>query len=856
MATFTITANTNWHSLTGRAGNDTYTLATNPNITLTLDGDTRYGPNTTAATGSIGVYNGNVVGGRMVVDGRNVRLIPYNSGSGNVPAADAVISQGGVTGKLLGVWSAINTTPTAAGAAMPATGFIKVRQKAGGNYAAGALTGVGATATGADVVGWIEVVYQDTFQPTVTSPNAGIELRGEWFEVGVTSGVRNQVLQAPASLPNTYYPGVWIETAAGSGVFDFWPSAATVTAVPTDARGQLVWCGSQGQIRIGNHGAGDAGVLPSAGLRVVVGNVITLNTNTTVGIANNKSPADDVRAQMSGNGTQYFVVEKVTFNTRLHGIQGLGSANAITGYASYIAGLDTLYVSSLIAWPCSKIGVGPSGLRTGVQAFGVANMVDAHTIDDVTVCAISGAANGIMVAFNNCMNGTYNRWKCTMMARTATNAGLIYGVLITASTCTFNDPICIGGSFTIFEGSTVNNLKYADKFFGTQDGVNPLSAVTVSVGSTLNGMSWLIADANTCHPFTTLLTIGQGSKTYNIGTPAAPLDLGSVNATNTVLSRASGIGPLAGRAARMTVRRVYTTAQRGASYTISGTSKNANFENIGFIKDGNYAISGINVVLRGMQFNALPTFPGRSSYQQFFLDAFYSDTQGLIDLYWAEPTTELPGANSFAKTSGVYLAQAGNGAVITTSSDHAEWTTHFFLGHTGFRNVTQATALNAVAHLGEYDIDKGGGFTGTYKTINAANLSAETGIDPAIGFRLKIRVSGLTSNTTNIADIRLFTTTTATERYRQYPLQPSTVTINGLVTGSRVKAYRVDTGAVIATGPEVAGVFEFVSDYVGQIAIEARKASAAPYYQPWLTLTTLSADSAVTLTAVQPRDDL
>lgn len=112
-------------------------------------------------------------GGLIIFDASNVRLIPYDTGAGNVPAADTIISQGGITSKLLGVWSAINSAPTAAGSPMPATGYIKVRQKAGGNYAAGALTGISANATGADVAGWIEICADQTGYISIWSNGSG-----------------------------------------------------------------------------------------------------------------------------------------------------------------------------------------------------------------------------------------------------------------------------------------------------------------------------------------------------------------------------------------------------------------------------------------------------------------------------------------------------------------------------------------------------------------------------------------------------------------------------------------------------------------------------------------------------------
>ncbi len=158
MAAFTVNANANWTdaAFVTRAGNDTYTLGAN--VTLTIDSDTRYGPNCSATTGNVSTPTFSAAGASGIYsDGSKVRLIPFNAGSGNVPAVGATISQGAVSAELLGVWAGLSGAPTAAGAAMPASGFIKVRNKAGGDFAAGALTGIGATSKRADIVGWIEV---------------------------------------------------------------------------------------------------------------------------------------------------------------------------------------------------------------------------------------------------------------------------------------------------------------------------------------------------------------------------------------------------------------------------------------------------------------------------------------------------------------------------------------------------------------------------------------------------------------------------------------------------------------------------------------------------------------------------
>ena len=135
MATITVSADTNWQDIATATGTgDTYNLNGG---TLTIDTDSRYCTNHTATSGEIGTitFTATAVAG-LTIDGTKVRIIPYDTGSGNVPAIGTTITEGGVSAYLLGVWQDFTHAPTAAGAAMPASGWIKVKNKTGGNYSA------------------------------------------------------------------------------------------------------------------------------------------------------------------------------------------------------------------------------------------------------------------------------------------------------------------------------------------------------------------------------------------------------------------------------------------------------------------------------------------------------------------------------------------------------------------------------------------------------------------------------------------------------------------------------------------------------------------------------------------------
>lgn len=220
----TITADTYLDGGTARTAGEAWTCNGGK---LTVRTDTRWHANAPASmTGSLGSITISAsLGGGVEFNATAVRWLPYDTGTGNVPAIGTTVSQGGVSGYLLGVWSGLTSAPTAVGAAMPASGFIKLREVTGGAFAAGALTGIGASATAADRTGWIEVVMDQAATITASRRGSGSVARGDWFYLDDTTGVVGQTLQTPTNGggANTFCPGVWVETAPGSDEYEFWP---------------------------------------------------------------------------------------------------------------------------------------------------------------------------------------------------------------------------------------------------------------------------------------------------------------------------------------------------------------------------------------------------------------------------------------------------------------------------------------------------------------------------------------------------------------------------------------------------------------------------------------------------------
>jgi len=220
--------------------NDDGTTSRTAGEVLTINGatftqrtDTRW--HATAPASMTGDYSdilpSATLGGKFVIDATSVRWLAYDTGSGNVPAIGTDITQAGVSSSyLLGVYASLTSAPTTVGNAMPASGFIKFRS-VNGTFAAGALTGIGASATGEDTTGWIEVVMDQASGTDINIPRLGeFESRGGWFYLDNTDATTAQVLQVPTNGggATTHCPGVWVETSAGS--------AATYSLSPTTSK--------------------------------------------------------------------------------------------------------------------------------------------------------------------------------------------------------------------------------------------------------------------------------------------------------------------------------------------------------------------------------------------------------------------------------------------------------------------------------------------------------------------------------------------------------------------------------------------------------------------------------------------
>ena len=781
---------------------DTYAVSAGSKLVVRTD--TYACTNHSVAFGSLDTVSFSGQGGELQFDPTYVRVIPYTGGSGNSPAFGATISQGGVSGVFLGAWTTWQVDNILPGAAIGATGFIKIGGKAGGNFAAGALTGITATASGPDVQGWIEVRGADT--ATITVPRIGkVSSVEAWFEVGTTNGTRGQILPCPTTGNVAgVLAGCWIETAAGSGVYERFNGAGSMVALstfPTDERGKVVWQ-TTGGIRIGNDGTNGVGYLPPTGCKVrIPATILTCCTRTA-----------------SGSGAR--VLPSATLTTRQEFVTtGAGDfdLNSVmcTWYANFTQAFrvklrnctfnDTL-VQSEIASPLDidNVIVGPTQAQLNL-ALNASSCFAGGLVKDSLFARFSLAASGAYVNSANYLTGVVFQ---NVRARTVTlrgNATTGTWTSTQAVNCKWNNCQNIGGRLFMLAAQSceVNDLAYADGLVATT-ATNPHYAVDILTGSngvTVKGGSSLANIANV-HPYNGWVA---STASYNIkmrlfGTAAAPYNCGSANQMGVLFN--SG-----GNNAEIKLQRCYATLTRVGTYVFVNSDDGVVVENIA----GDYAdtstVAALNATIKNAGLSAATT--GQVSvYGSHWLTRFTAATGGFAEITCNEPTAA--SAGQCQAVAGSPQFNSSGSVLLTKIGDEVIWEMPYFaVGYTAFSNVAPTVTgtnvtYSANARWGNHDlyfqVDTGAGYGGTWLNLTAAALIANT-FNSTTGFKLKIRaVCAVAAATNAITNMRVaLTSTTTDQQTKLYPLDTFTLSVTGLVSGSDVVIRSAGTSTILAS---------------------------------------------------------
>jgi len=777
---------------------DAYTISNES--TFVVRTDTYACANHSAAFGSLDnvAYSG--IGGEVIIDPTYVRCVAYTGGSGNSPAFGAAISQSGVSGVFLGVWANWQSEPITPGAAIPATGFMKIGGITGGSFAAGALTGISATCSGADVQSWIEVRGADT--ATINVPRVGkFSTVSAWFELGVTTGVRGQVLGCPTTATVAgIFPGVWVETSPASGVYEKFIGVGTQVAIathPTDARAKWVWQTTSG-ICIGSDGTNGVGYLPPAGCKVMIPAIIlTCCTRTAGGSGPRVLPSATLATRQE-------------FNTSASGAIDISGA-VMQWYANFSASYslvldscaisDTLTISNIatpavanncLVSPTQQQQNGALVASACAEGFSASNCVFARTV------AGSGSSAGSVTTSRNVSLSDSVFTLLTVRTSNLSNSLLLTSVTgATVENCT-----CIGARLAISSGRDIDviGFRHADGFGDTVT-TNSEFAIDLSGGVTgvlIDNPAVLVANAHAYYGWLNA-NASYDVTLINLGSFASPFDGGTVNPMGRVAS-------ISGSSSGIKIQRSYSVNMRLGFWSAVSNVRGVEVSNC----TGDFAASSpvlsAATIVRGLgEGNA--TTGQTAVYGSHWTSRFTSSTAGVFEILCNEPIAETVGQCLIS--AGAPKFNSSGSVLMTVAGQQIIWELPYFaLGHTALANSALSLTGTNTGNLSyEFQYDIGAGYNGTWLTANATNFAGVGAIDPAVGIKIKLRVTCVTANAANLlTNIRITTVTTSTAQSENlYPLDTITLTLTGLVSGSDVVVRAAGTGTILASVDSNAG---------------------------------------------------
>ena len=806
-----------------RTAGEAFTI--NSGAVFTIDSDTRDGKNAAASrAGSMSSFTMTAAsGGEVKIDGTQVWLIAYDGriGTPNVPALGTIIQgvTSGAYGELMNCTSAINAVPTAAGAAMPATGYFKLKSVTGTFEDNETLEIQGSTdlcvANGIGQRGWIEVVMDDAAGFTIGRAQK-LTVTGDWFESATTgSGSAHQQVQFPNYGGASFFlPGCWVDEAA-DGNWEFWPACITGTGtfwsashMGTDARSKFCECLGGGIIRFGGNGTTAWGKVPTSGAKFRIPNVF-LKSAATASRSSDSVPHATLASRPDFTTTNAGQID-------IDGAIGHWQINSSQAYSVRLHNLnlfDSLTITECAtALDLDGVGMGNYTIAQDAASFTLTSNFAGGTIQNCKfgrTGTIGSADYGTNVQYCNDLVFT----GCFFANRTfRTNAGAHPFYAAYCDGLIFNDCVNVGGSmyFLACTDTTVNDQQYADSHHTTSSSTTPPVGVIQLIGGTLDtvidGFNWYPSGAiANVHPDTAILYLNAayGVKARNIGAPGAALSAGSSNAMLYFCNDA-------GNSQRLQFQRIYFTLIATTFYNAVNSSKGVLIENCECNASvfKNLVSAALSQIVKNCAFAGIAPASTASIYGSSFYHHFTSTTAGRLGLKFSEPTAEYApyvttnfttsatGTSGFNSTQGLALVNSGDYAIF-------EWP-HAIIGVDSFQNSapTVTTSTNMTV---EYQIDTGSGYGGTWKTFNATNLSGET-VDETAGFRFKIKVSANATAAANLlTEVYALTSSNSTAQALQYPLDLATVTLTNLVSGSDIVIQPTGSDTVITSTDATAG---------------------------------------------------
>jgi hypothetical protein len=818
MANITVSTSSNFDDSGNLALLNGDNITINSGAVLTINSDVRWGQNA-AVVGDIDINEG-----ELIINATETWWVPFDASSGNVPVLGTqgtpdVTRGGSNVGEFLGVFTALGVAPSASGGAMPTSGFVKLRTKSTTladndvlTFAGGATITINS-ATGGQR-GWVHFVGEEgTATPngrTLVPALGKITTRGDWFELGTGSGSSGQTLQYFVA---DFCPAVQVETANGSGVFEWWgvcPAADfSASNIATDDRGRFFTCSAAGVI---TFGGATFGKLPPSGAKIRCPN-IHVSSSTSVNWAANTLNATTVNRYSFQSTGGLLDLEHIAFSG------SFGAVGAALLSAKYCTGFDATFNEGSSASSASTTNnkevyyeqCAASRLTVSAPHFSV-NYCQKVTFKDCCSFRSSGGLTGTF-AFS-----VGNSDQILIENPLLISNGIVVAFDVSYCTnITITNPIFVGlqtsslGVITGTRGLKITGLKFDAK---TAPAVVTVCQYLLSIANCtdvlIDGASYW--QSNVPPSFSIFLVNNQSSnvRIRNIGSRATPLNITGGRRLIQLQN-----------CSRLFLNRIY---QSGGNQLPDTAFLVSNCDEL-FVSDCgnavNYSDQSAFVVATNTTFyrrmaaggdkayTGAP-FTGRTATSFLSFGMHFQEQEVSATEVWltvncgTEKSASEFSVNAYTDDVGAIKRDGSNGLLLRNLNDQVTWTWNYWiLGLTGFANAAPTlSGTNTGNFTFQYDLDKGTGFSGTYKTLNAGNLSAETGILPQ-GVKVKIRAICNTANTANLLRaVSIVGTTSSTDIVNNYyPYNEPQVSLTNMTTGSMAAIFRNSDGRLLEIKP-------------------------------------------------------
>jgi len=848
MADYTITTDTNLDTFTTPASPTTVdNFLIKSGATLTVNSDNIYGQYAHVPT--MQVYSGN-----LLVDGRDVWLVPFDASSGNVPAlgtvnTDDVQILSTDVGEFLAIYSALGTVPLTAGAALPSSGYVKLRKKTGTiadndvlTFTNNSATVTVNSATGGQR-GWIEY---SQFSLTAEGAGSGeISILGDWFELGVSDGTSGQTFQY---FQNYEIGAIQVETGSGTNVYEWYGNVrnstrfSDTTIFDASDRAKVFYCTDAGVITFGGN---TYGKLPPNGARIRVPNVVAIRRDRTTGY-----PYTTTRTNAAGYNTfsEYseLTADKVSFVrpsfTGGYSISGITTITNSSFSDNFIARVFDQVSLTNVCWACvwvERNGAGtPSPLASSSQHNDPIELetiktfnVNGFYVRDTTNTGFSPAFFNI----SNSSNGTCSNVDLYFASSLVGGAEFNWLQIIGSNKISFTDNQ-IGHNL-----ATTNAIRALPKvkIIASKDisFTNTLLRSNLSVNATksstgggfeIQGSENVVIDNPTLYPgrvgdIVDLKTTPSTSVSVrNMGTKTTPLN--NVNTTSFATNEVYRIVDGNNRVNNLSLSNIYvsdsissTASNNYNAYILAGAEPRSYFNEVGNNIGLAQYTSSANQVLR--RITRVPP-QGNQAWEQFtkgipFFEVVESSTS--TDVLSAPDTVSICfGFANVPDVTNIYYQKmkrirTNNGNVFETIPKAAMFFTdvgdylicepdYNFKGITGLVTLTKTaptttnqamSAYNANYIKFYYDLDRGQGYTGTFTEATNTNLQAETNL-PAEGLKIRLKAECVIAPSANMKDTNYIS-------FMALECTTNTTAFNNNSYGSNITIYRVNNLTANAT---------------------------------------------------------